>query len=64
VTTLFFSIKKAAEMLGVSRSTICRLLDNGQLLSIKLGTRRLIDASSIGKVVKEGRAKAEQAKTR
>jgi len=62
VKSLFISIKKSAETLGVSRSTICRLLDNGQLLSIKLGTRRLVDANSVGQVAREGRTKAKQAK--
>ncbi len=44
---MLVSKSQAAEHLGVSLSTITRLIDSGQLASIRIGRRRLIDVNAI-----------------
>lgn len=51
-----FSIPEAARMLGISRATVYRMLKEGQIQTIKIGSRRLVPASSIDDVL-TGRAK-------
>ena len=45
----FISIKDAVEAIGVSKSTVLRLLKSGQLPSIKLGRRRMIHVDDLAK---------------
>lgn len=44
---LFVGILDAGDMLGVGRSSIYRLIHDGKLKAIKLGTRRLVPTASI-----------------
>ena len=44
---LFVTIPDAGNLLGVKRSTIYRLIGDGQLKASKIGTRRLISVASI-----------------
>lgn len=48
----------AAEQLGVSRRAMYRLLDEGELRSCKIGTRRLVPQSSIDEFVQRRLAAA------
>ncbi len=38
---LLFSIKEVAEILGIGRTTVYRLVENGELKSAKIGSRRV-----------------------
>lgn len=44
---LLYGIKDAAKRLGLGRSTIYNLMDDGTLDSVKIGNRRLIPSASI-----------------
>ncbi|WP_421860717.1 excisionase family DNA-binding protein [Oceanicaulis sp.] len=46
-----FSVLKAAEYLGVSRSQVYRLLAEGSLDSLKIGTRRLIRRDALDALI-------------
>jgi excisionase family DNA binding protein len=49
-----YSIKDAREQLGgISRNTIYRLLNEGKLTSIVIGSRRFITAAAIARLVDE-----------
>ena len=41
------SINDAAAAIGVSRGTVYKLIDQGQLVAVKIGNRRLIRVDSI-----------------
>jgi excisionase family DNA binding protein len=47
---LTLSIKDTAKLLGLGRSTIYRLIGEGQLQSVKIGRRTLIKAASINRL--------------
>lgn len=47
IEPLFVTIPEAGNLLGVKRSTIYRLLDDGRLRATKLGSRRLVSVASI-----------------
>ena len=47
VEPLTRSIKETAKLLGLGRSTIYRLIGEGQLETVKIGNRTLIKAASI-----------------
>ena len=47
IEPLFVTIPEAGNVLGVKRSTIYRLLDDGRLRATKLGARRLVSVASI-----------------
>lgn len=48
------SIQKTAERLDVSPNTIRAWIRQGLLVSVKLGTRRLVAESEIQRVIQEG----------
>jgi excisionase family DNA binding protein len=47
------SPKQAADMLGVSKPTLQRLIDSGELPSFLVGTRRLITRDALNQLVKQ-----------
>jgi excisionase family DNA binding protein len=51
IEPLALSIKDAARLLGLGRSTIYRLIGDGQLQIVKIGNRTLIKTSSIRSLV-------------
>jgi excisionase family DNA binding protein len=50
--TLSYSIKGAAEAIGVGKSTIYRRIKAGEIPTFKWGGRTLIDADALREVVK------------
>jgi excisionase family DNA binding protein len=50
------SIKDAAKVLGLGRSTIYRFMGEGRLQTVKIGNRTLIKTASIRGVVEGGKA--------
>lgn len=46
-SALLASLEDAGELLGVSRSTIYKLVDSGQLRSMKVAGRRMVVRDSI-----------------
>lgn len=51
---LTYSIPEAAHALGISRSTIYALIRDGALQPVKLGTRTLIPAAGIDRLLNGG----------
>ena len=49
-----YSIREAAQLCGVSRATLYRLLAQGKITSIKIGTRRLIRDDQINALLAGG----------
>jgi excisionase family DNA binding protein len=49
-----YSIREAARMCGVSRATLYRLLKDGKITTIKIGTRRLIRDDQINALLAGG----------
>jgi excisionase family DNA binding protein len=49
-----YSILEAAQALNLSRATLYRLLAEGRIASIKIGSRRLILRSSIDDLLRGG----------
>jgi excisionase family DNA binding protein len=47
VHPLLLDIKQTGEVLNVSRATIYRLLDRGELRAVSIGSRRLVSRSAI-----------------
>jgi excisionase family DNA binding protein len=52
---LVYSIVETAHALNLSRATLHRLLAEGKIASIKIGSRRLILRSSIEDLLRGGR---------
>lgn len=50
---LFRTINDSAAMLGISRTTIYKLLDDGELTSVKIGKARRIPADSLAAYVQK-----------
>jgi len=44
---ILYSIREAAELLSISRSTIYNFFRSGDLSFLKIGERRLVEASAI-----------------
>ena len=51
-----YSIRDVAEMLGLGRTTVYKLISEGYLTRIKVGARTLIPASDVRALVAGGRA--------
>jgi len=51
---IYISIREAGGALGVSRSTIYRLMDCGHLETVKIGRRRLVRREAIAALVERG----------
>lgn len=51
---LLVAIPEAARMLGISRSSVYRLLDQGKLATVKMNQRRLVTVASIRALVEAG----------
>jgi excisionase family DNA binding protein len=49
-----YSIREAAQLCGVSRATLYRLLAQGKITSIKIGSRRLIRDDQINALLAGG----------
>ena len=58
------SIKDAAKVLGLGRSTIYRFMGEGRLQTVKIGNRTLIKTASIRGVVEGGKRTFVNAATR
>ena len=54
IAPLAFSIRDAATALGVGRTTVYRLISEGQLAVIKVGNRTLIEASALAAFMDRG----------
>jgi excisionase family DNA binding protein len=44
---LALSVREAAEALGVSRASLYRAIEDGRLIAVKIGARRLIPIAAI-----------------
>ena len=51
---LVASVRDAARMMGISRSSVYRLIGNRKLRTVKIGGRRLIPASALDALLEEG----------
>jgi excisionase family DNA binding protein len=51
------SIREAAQSCGLSRATIYRLIADGKLVTLKIGSRRLVRPEAIEALLKAGEAK-------
>jgi excisionase family DNA binding protein len=49
-----FSMRQAADILGIRYQTIRRWTTEGHIESVKLGTRRLVAESTLKRLVAEG----------
>ena len=47
------SVEMAAEMLGISRSMVFKLIRNGELRSVKAGTRTLVPVAAIDEFIEQ-----------
>ncbi|MGH1491793.1 MAG: helix-turn-helix domain-containing protein [Acidimicrobiales bacterium] len=50
---LLFAIHEAADLLGIGRTNVYVLMNNGKLHSVKIGGRRLIPRVSLERFVNE-----------
>lgn len=48
---LAYSINRSAKALGVGRSTIYKLIKNGEIDALKIGTRTLVTTASIARLL-------------
>jgi excisionase family DNA binding protein len=49
-----FSVRETAQLCGISRATLYRLLKKGRITSIKIGNRRLIRDDQINALLAGG----------
>lgn len=54
-----YSISEAANLLGIGRTNLYGLLNRGELVSVQIGTRRLIKSDSILALIDRATAGAE-----
>ena len=47
------SVEMAAEMLGISRSMVHKLIRRGELRSVKAGTRRLVPVAAVDEFIEK-----------
>ncbi len=50
---MFYSIAKAARVLGLDRHTVIKAIEKGQIGAIELGSRKLILKREIEKLIHE-----------
>lgn len=50
---MFFSITKAAKVLGLDRGTVVRAIEKGQIKTVEIGARRLIPQKEIERLTGE-----------
>ncbi len=48
---LLYKVSKAAELLGISRTNVYYLMDDGQISSVRIGKRRLIPRTALDEFV-------------
>ena len=53
LNTNLYSIKGTGEALNVGRTTVCELIADGDIESIKIGRRRLVTPEAIGKFIEK-----------
>ena len=51
---LLYSVNEACERLGLSRTTVYELIRSRQLASFTVGSRRLIPAAELERLISEG----------
>lgn len=51
-----YSVRDVAEMLGLGRTTVYRLMSEGHLTRIKVGARTLIPAADVSALMAAGQA--------
>ena len=51
---ILISIREATEMLGIGRTTIYRLIAEGRLETVKIGSRRLVKVESLREIIERG----------
>jgi len=56
---LSYTIEQAAEAIGVSRSTLCRLITTNQINTFKVGKRRLISVQALQAFIARKEKEAE-----
>lgn len=55
---IFASIRETGSTLGLGRSTIYRMINDGQLETVKMGSRRLVRIASIEAVAADSQQTA------
>jgi len=61
ITPLAYSIRDAATALGIGRTTLYRLIQDGQLAVVKVGARTLIPAGSLVVILDRGAGRVDEA---
>jgi excisionase family DNA binding protein len=51
-----YTMEEAADVLRLSRTTVFRMHQRGKLRVVKFGRRTLVEASEIGRVIREAAA--------
>lgn len=50
-----YSLKEASDLLGLSRSKLYSMISDGEIASVRIGSRRLIEASEIEALISRSR---------
>ena len=48
---LLYPVSEAARMLGIGRTNLYKLMDEGQITSVRIGHRRLVPRSAIDEFI-------------
>lgn len=56
-------LTEAARMLSVSVHTLRRLVTRGEVVTVNVGTRRLVSESEVDRIIQRGVGQARPAKT-